>query len=161
HETIVRVDEIRTVKSGATRSHTARFRQFSLAREGFLAGYDVTNSLPEANSFFEDESADGRLLAVETVDIRNPTSSAVLNLNDWKAGRLIKQLPLPTFGPLHMSPDGKYLAWLSPAGGAIYSLPALEIIGEFKEDFQEGAVFVGTMVALPIWQQRRIRLWDI
>jgi WD40 repeat protein len=144
-----------------TVSREARFRLFSLTSGGFLAGFDATNSCPGWFSFYTAAIPDQRLLAVETVDMQHPTSSVVLNLYNWQTGRLIKQLPLTGSGLLNYSDDGKFLAWLSPAVCTIYSLPDLEIVHQFREDFQDGALFFGTMVALPIWQQCRIRLWDL
>jgi WD40 repeat protein len=147
--------------SAGSDSSVARFRLFSFAQGGFLAGYDASDTLPAKYSFWIDETPDGRLLAVETVDWRYPSSSVTVTLLDWKTCQLINQLRLPAFGPLRLSGDGKYLACVSPAGAGIYSVPSLDIAGQFKEDFQEDAVFSGPRLALPLWQQRRIRLWDL
>jgi len=158
---LVRVDEVGTLSSGSPEPLAARFRVFSFRTGGFLAGYDATDSFPTNCARWADETPDGKLLAEEWVDLDNPSTSVVLRLYDWRTGRRINQLRLPSFGPVRLSQDGKYLAWLTPAGGAIFSVPALDSVGKFKDDFQEDAVFAGTRVALPLWQQSRIRLWDL
>ncbi len=124
------------------------------------AEYEATNRLP-AN--FEAEfvaTPDGRFIFLDITD-RDRADSTLLKFYDWKAGRDIKQVALPVYGPARVSDDGKYIACLSPAGGAIYTVPGLEAIGQFKEDFEGCAVFSANMVALPLWQQRRIRLWNL
>ena len=158
---VVMVVDIDVGNVGSDARKNARFRLFSLTTGGFLPGYDATNSLPGWNSFWIAAIPEARLLALETVDLRNPTSSVVLHLYDWQTGRLLKQLPLTAAGLLNYSDDAKFLAWLSPAGATIYSLPNLDIVHQFKEDFQDGALFLGTVVALPMWQQCRTRLWDL
>jgi serine/threonine protein kinase/WD40 repeat protein len=134
-----------------------KFRLFNLTTEAFVSGYEVSNAVPA--QLVLTTATDGRLLAVET---RNPAVSVEVRLYDWKSGQLVNQMLIPLHGPLSLSPDGKYLCCLSAAGGAIYTVPQLERIGQFKENFQSApAIFAGNMVVLPIWQQRRVRIWDL
>jgi len=112
-----------------------------------------------------DVTPDGGLLAMKCVEIQSSNSSEVVNIFDFKTGRRLNQLPLKTEGNAHLSPDGKYLSFVSDTGGAIYALPSLERIGEFKEYFRDQyralkPAFAGNIVALPIGMQNRIRLWN-
>jgi WD40 repeat protein len=110
---------------------------------------------------------DGGLLTVSSVETQGSNSLNVVNIYDLKTGRRLNQLNLATHASVHLSHDGKYLACLSETGGATYTLPSLDRIGEFKEYFREryralnSAAFAGNSVALPIGMQNRIRLWNL
>jgi serine/threonine protein kinase/WD40 repeat protein len=139
----------------------AKFRLLDLKTRALVPGYDVTNALPGRWSWWWNTTADGRFLAVESEDTQTPVSSAVVNLYDFKASRQINRLPLPMYGPMNLSPDGKYLACLSAAGGAIYKVPGLERVGEFKEYFLNPAVFYRDKVVLPVEHQSSIRFLNL
>jgi WD40 repeat protein/tRNA A-37 threonylcarbamoyl transferase component Bud32 len=141
------------------------FRLFDLKAEAFVSGYAATNTTPPRTQWEWDVSADGGLLAMKCVEIQGLNSLDVVNIYDVKTGRRLNQLRLTTQGTARLSPDGKYLTWLSDTGGAIYTLPNLEKIGEFKEYFRNSSralksAFAGNSVALPIGMQNRIRLWN-
>jgi serine/threonine protein kinase/WD40 repeat protein len=65
---------------------------------------------------------------------------------------------------LDFTADGKYLACLGGYGGVIYSVDGSEPATEFHENFENatrvGFAPQGTLIALPLAQQGRIRLWD-
>jgi WD40 repeat protein len=151
--------------SGDEKTSYVRFRLFDLKSETFVSGYEATNTLPPRTSWGWDVTPDGGLLAVSSVEIQGSNSLHVVNIFDWKTGRRLNQLHLAAHGSVHVSHDGKYLACLSETGGAIYALPGLECIGEFKEYFREryralNSAFAVNVVALPIGMQNRIRLWN-
>jgi len=152
--------------SGDEKISYVRFRLFDLKSETFLSGYAATNTLPPHTSWGWDVTPDGGLLAVSSVEIQSSNSLHVVNIFDLKTGRRLNQLHLAAHGSVHFSRDGKYLACLSETGGAIYALPSLENIGEFKEYFREhyralNSAFAGNSVALPLGMQNRIRLWNL
>ncbi len=174
------VVDLGSLKSGDSENRDATFKLRNLSTGAFAPGYEVTNALTAQFDLEVQTTPDGRLIAVETEDTRNPNSSVIVNLYDWETSRRINQLHLPTFARLSLSQDGNYLACLSNAGGnAIYTVPSLERIAQFKEyllrdlgavereapaaahDFLTQAVFSGNVVALAITQQHRIRLWDL
>jgi WD40 repeat protein len=68
------------------------------------------------------------------------------------------------FLSLSFSPDGKFVAGLSEAGGAIYSIDGSQRGESFREYFESPSqvafIPAQTVVALPIYQQSRVRLWD-
>jgi WD40 repeat protein len=153
--------------SGDEKSPYVTFRLFDLKTEVFVSGYEANNTLPPHTGWGWDVTPDGGLLAVSSVETQGSESSNVVNVYDFKAGGRLNQLKLATHASVHLSRDGKYLACLSETGGAIYTLPSLESIGEFKEYFRErylalnSAAFAGNSVALPIGMQNRIRLWNL
>jgi WD40 repeat protein len=153
--------------SGDEKSLYVRFRLFDLKTETFVSGYEASNALPPRTSWGWDVTPDGGLLALSSMETQGSNSLNVVNIYDLKTGRRLNQLNLATHVSVHLSPDGKYLACLSETGGAIYTLPGLERIGEFKEYFREryralnSAAFAGNRVALPIGMQNRIRLWNL
>jgi hypothetical protein len=153
--------------SGPAEGSGVTFRLFDLKTETFVSGYQASNTLPPRTDWGWDVTPDGGLLAVSSVEIRGSNSANVVNLYDFKTGRRLNQLILANHASVHLSQDGKYLACLSETGGATYTLPSLECIGEFKEYFQEryralnSAAFTGNRVALPIGMQNRIRLWNL
>jgi serine/threonine protein kinase/WD40 repeat protein len=152
--------------SGAEKSSYVTFRLFDLKTETFVSGYEGSNTLPPRTGWGWDVTPDGGLLAVSSVETQDSNSSNVVNIYDFKSGRRLNQLNLATHASVHLSHDGKYLACLSETGGAIYTLPSLDCIGEFKEYFREryrvnAAAFAGNSVALPIGMQNRIRLWNL
>src|SRR6185369_4372609 len=107
-----------------------------------------------------DVTPDGGLVAVSSVEIQGSNSLHVVNIFDLKTGRRLNQLHLAADGSVHFRRDGKYLACLSETGGAIYTLPSLESIGEFKEYFRDhyrtlNSAFAGNSVALPLGMQNR------
>ncbi len=162
--TIVNVGPVNSV--GSEKNHSLSFRRFDVTTDAVVAGYEVTDMEANVTHWDAAETADGRLLAVETEDLQSSNTSSVLKLYDWKTGRQINRLRLPSQAAISLSPDGEYLSGLSyAAGGAIYRVPTLECIAQFKESFSISfdtpAVFSRGMVALPIYQQNRIRLWNL
>jgi serine/threonine protein kinase len=146
--------------------YALKFRLYDASTDAFVAGHDVTITMPAGFDWQNVETSDGQLLVVETSDhLGNLGLPAVLTLYDWNTGRRINELHLPAIGAVNLSPDGKYLSWLSfdAGGGAIYTIPALDRIGQFMEYFQDApaAVFSRSLAALPIAQQNRIRLWNL
>ncbi len=140
---------------------TATFRPFNAKTGTFVAGYEVTNTLPAQWHFYYSFTPDARLLAVETVDKEHLNPSVTANLYDWKSGQRINQLHLPMPATIILSEDGRYVACFSDAGCTIYALPGLERIGHFNESAGQFPVFSGNMVALPMWQWNRIHLWNL
>jgi len=160
-ETLASVFEVGAVKPDDPATQYARFRLFNPTTGAFVEGYDVTNALPADFDFWPAATPDGRFLVVETENRRGPDILSVATLYDWKTGQRLNQLHLSALGMLSLSADAKYLAWLSEAGGAIYTVPNLERIGLFKESFFHGwALFCGDTVALPVFSQFCVRLWD-
>jgi serine/threonine protein kinase/WD40 repeat protein len=153
--------------SGDEKSPYVTFRLFDLKAESFVTGYEVSNTLPPRTSWEWDVTPDAEVLAVSSVEIQDSKSLNVVNIYDWKSGRRLNQLNLPSHASVHLSRDGKYLACFSETGGAIYTLPSLERIAEFKEYFRErypalnSIASAGNCVALPIAMQNRIRLWNL
>ncbi len=153
--------------SGNEKNSYVRFRLFDLKTETFVPEYEASNTLPPRTNWGWDATPDGRFLAVSSVETQGSNSLNVVNIYDWRTGRRLNQLNLATHGSVHLSQDGKYLAFLSETGGAIYTLPSLECISQFKEYFREryralnSAAFAGNIIALPIGMQNRIRLWNL
>jgi WD40 repeat protein len=161
------VADVQPPGADAPGSFHVKLRLFNLHTGAFVPGYDLTetltNPLPLPFGFADAKTPGGGLIVWGTQDSRNSNSSVMLGLYDWKTGRRINQLPLPMMGALSLSPDGKYLAWLAQqGGGAIYAVPGLERIAAFKEYFEgASAVFSENMVALWLYQQQRLRLWNL
>jgi serine/threonine protein kinase/WD40 repeat protein len=138
-------------------------RLFNAGTGALVPGYAVTNSLPAAGRFIHTSTPDRRLLAFESWDMNEPSQSGLLNLYEWKTSKLINQRHLSGSGDVNASPDGKYLAFDSGNGySEIYTIPGLERIYQFKHNTAEqAAVFSVNVVALPMWPQRRICLWNL
>jgi serine/threonine protein kinase/WD40 repeat protein len=141
-----------------------RFRLLDVASETFVDGFDLTNSVARGFDLSHAETPDAQFIAVATSGGRNP--NCVLNLYNWRTGQRIKTLELSALGALNLSADGKYLSCLlqGAGGGTIYTLPDLERIGQFKEHFESGTAFVAfwrDMALLPIYQQNRVRIWNL
>jgi WD40 repeat protein len=152
--------------SGDEKISYVKFRLFDLKTQTFVPESEATNTLPPRTSWGWDVTPDGGLLAVSSVEIQNSSSLNVVNIYNLKTGQRLNQLHLAAHGSVHLSQDGKYLSCVSETGGAIYTLPGLERIGEFKEYFREryralNSAFAGNIVALPIGMQNRIRLWNL
>jgi WD40 repeat protein len=109
-------------------------------------------------------SPDGKLFVVETVEPAQPSIS-VLDIWDWAAGRRVQRLEprLSGLNSVIFSRDGKYLSCESETKVVIYKLDGFERVSEFRENFAwySPPAFApgGDVIALPIWQQRRVRLW--
>jgi serine/threonine protein kinase/WD40 repeat protein len=158
---VAAVLEIGALKPDDPETRHARFRLFNPATGAFVEGYDVTNALPADFYVWPDATPDGRFLVVETEDRSAPNTAVVATLYDWKTGQRLNQVHLAALGFLRLSADARYLAWLSEAGGAIYTVPGLERIGQFKESFYHNlALFSGDTVALPVFRRFCVRLWD-
>jgi len=111
-------------------------------------------------------SPDGKLFVVETVEPAQPSIS-VLDIWDWASGRRVQRLVGPRLSGrirIIFSRDGKYLSCDSEDKLVIYKMDGFERVSEFKETFggySHPAFAPGDdMIALPIWQQSRVRLWD-
>ena len=87
-----------------------------------------------------DVSADARLLAAVTVDQNNQDLSAV-RIWDLVADKDITCLETGFMSCecLRFSPDGLYLAFLSRAGGIIYSTQRFEPVSRMKQQFTGGS----------------------
>jgi serine/threonine protein kinase/WD40 repeat protein len=167
-EVLATILDVRPPTSEPPAASQVQIRLFNLQTGAFVPGYDLTCALTNRLlaspfGFADSKTPDGGLIALETYDT-NSQSPVEVSLYDWKTNGRINQLRLPTGGILSLSPDSKYLACLAEAGGAIYTVPGLERIGQFKEFFFMSylapTVFWGNMAALPIYQQNRIRLWN-
>ena len=163
-ETFASVFEVGLLAPGEVDTRYATFRQFSVTTGAFVDGYQVTNALPAHFRVWPAATPDGQLIAAETWTPETP----ILPL--WSIFMIgsshgSTSCVCPRWVCHFLSPDGKYLAWFSlgAGGGAIYSVPGLERIGQFKENFLffATAVFSHNRVALPISQQNRILLWNL
>jgi serine/threonine protein kinase/WD40 repeat protein len=91
---------------------------------------------------------------------------AIINLYDIQAGQRVQRWEprMSELTSLTFSSDGKCLGCLSGMGGCIYSVDASERAQQFHEYFSgpERLAFAPdrSVVAVPLWQQGRIRLWD-
>ena len=108
-------------------------------------------------------SPDGKLFVVETVEPAEPSIS-VLEIWDWATGRCVQRLEprLAGLNTVIFSRDGKYVSCESEAKLVIYKMDGFERVSEFHETFgYSPSAFApgGDVIALPIWQQRRVRLW--
>jgi WD40 repeat protein len=139
-----------------------RLGLMSLKTGAPIAGYGFTNALPRAKWRANHiVSPDGTLVADEASEREKP-NSAHLTLYDWKNDRILDQNHVPIYGDLlSWSDDGKYLACLSQAGGVVFTVPHLEVVGQFSGNFEEPAQFAGNLVALPLKDQKRILLWNL
>jgi len=108
---------------------------------------------------------DGKLLIVETVKPAEP-AICVLDVWDWAAGRRVQRLEPRVSGvsPIIFSRDGKYFCCVSDENVVIYKMDGFQRVSEFREWSPLGSrpAFApdSDVIAVPIWQQRRIRLWD-
>jgi WD40 repeat protein len=171
-EVFATILDVRPPTSEAPAGSQMQIRLLDLQTGAVDSNYDLTCTLTNyplvpPYGFAASKFPDGGIIAVGTSDPQNSKSPVEVSLYDWKTKQKISQLRLPLPGFLSLSWDGKYLAWLSDSGGAIYTVPGLERIGHFNEYFgffwgflRTPAVFSGTMAALPIYQQNRTRLWN-
>ena len=110
-------------------------------------------------------SPDGKFFVVETVEPTEPSIS-VLDVWDWAAGRRVQRLEPRVSGvsPIIFSRDGKYFCCVSDENVVIYKMDGFQRVSEFREWSRLGSrpAFApdSDVIAVPIWQQRRIRLWD-
>jgi eukaryotic-like serine/threonine-protein kinase len=110
-------------------------------------------------------SSDERFLVVEETRLLAPNITAV-HVWDLSTGRQVGRLEsrLSWLRGLNFSPDGKYLGILCAGGGVIYSTDQFRRQGIFRDYFQYAAEIAfqprSTIVALPLIQQNRIRLWN-
>jgi len=110
-------------------------------------------------------SPDGERLAVENVEGAE-TDQSVIDLWDTRSSRRVQRWRprLGGFLSLNFSPDGKFLACLAEPGGAIYSIDGSQRGESFREYFESPSQVAfspgQTVVALPLYQQSRVRLWD-
>jgi serine/threonine protein kinase/WD40 repeat protein len=147
-------------QTASTGAPSLRFRCFNVRQQSFLPGRELTVTPPVDYKFFTDETGDGSLVAIEIGDATNPTNCTVIVYN-WTTGERLSQLPLPYYGQIALSRNGKYLAWTSAVGGALFSVPTMDRLAQFKEYSEEPAVFVGAYLAMPQIGQFRVRLWSL
>ncbi|HEY3855288.1 MAG TPA: WD40 repeat domain-containing protein [Verrucomicrobiae bacterium] len=134
---------------------------FNLSRQSFVEGHDLTVGWPRHGQGYLTATPDARLVAVETVDRDKPNSSAMLAFYDWSSDKPLHQISLPKLGHICLSPDGSSFDWMSEVGGALYHLPNMEQVGQFKGYFTRSGEFVGDYLALSLIQQARIQLWSL
>jgi eukaryotic-like serine/threonine-protein kinase len=110
-------------------------------------------------------SPDGKLFVVEMPELTDPIN-CVLDVWDRAAGRRVQRLEpgLSGLSPVIFSPDGKYLSCYSEEKVVIYKMDGFQRVSEFRECFtiyaRPGFAPWGNLIALPIYQQSRVRLWD-
>jgi len=110
-------------------------------------------------------SPDGKLLIVETVEPAEPSIS-VLDIWEWAAGHRVRRLEPRVSGVsvIIFSRDGKYFCCVSEEKIVIFKMDGFQRVSEFREYTPRGMrpAFVPDrdMIGVPLWQQRRIRLWD-
>ncbi|MHC1766228.1 MAG: WD40 repeat domain-containing serine/threonine protein kinase [Verrucomicrobiia bacterium] len=110
-------------------------------------------------------SPDGKFFIVETVEPVEPGIS-VLDVWDLAAGRRVQRLEPRVSGvsPIIFSRDGKYFCCVSDENVVIYKMDGFQRVSEFREWSPWGArpAFAPDrdVIAVPLWQQRRVRLWD-
>jgi len=110
-------------------------------------------------------SPDGKFFIVETVEPAEPSIS-VLDVWDLTEGRRIQRLEPRLSGvrPIIFSRDGKYFCCVSDENIVIFKMDGFQRVSEFREWSPWGArpAFAPSsdVIAVPLWQQRRVRLWD-
>jgi len=110
-------------------------------------------------------SPDSKFFIVETVEPTEPSIS-VLDVWDRAEGRRVQRLEPRVSGvnPIIFSRDGKYFCCVSDENVVIYKMDGFQRVSEFREWSPLGArpAFApgSDVIAVPVWQQRRIRLWD-
>jgi serine/threonine protein kinase/WD40 repeat protein len=112
-------------------------------------------------------SPSGLLLAIEAAEPPDPTRS---QLEIWDLTDPTSKQPrhrispsLGEFVSISFNADGGYLAGICSAGTIIYATGLFERVGEVKEINKEvqGALAPhNTVMALPLWFERSIRLWN-
>ncbi len=160
---VVKIDSPRP---GDAENHYVRFRLIDPYTGAFVPGYELTNAVPPRGEMSFCMGGDGSVLAVETRDLDDPESAALVNLYG-ETGKRLAQFrrritgTLAGTGPLILSDDGKYLLNLTEAGGTIYTVPGLERVARLRTPYYGGLMphIAGNMVALP--EAKTIRLWDL
>jgi WD40 repeat protein len=110
-------------------------------------------------------SPEGRFLVVETVEPPELTVS-VLDVWDWATKRRVQRLEPRVAGVnlINFSYDGKLLACTSGDRLVIFAMDGFQRVNEFRGYFQWACrpSFSpdGVLMALPIFQEGRIRLYD-
>jgi serine/threonine protein kinase/WD40 repeat protein len=160
------VVEFAPAELGDTQSRCVKIRLLNPETGSFVLGYDVTNAIPHSGDMSVCVSGDGRVLGVETTERHDPNSQALVNLYEWRTGERIAQFHQPISGSLlgrgalSLSEDGKYIISLTEEGGALYSLPSLERVTQFKQpNFGQVPRMSGNWVARP--DAEGIRLWNL
>ncbi|HTL59070.1 MAG TPA: WD40 repeat domain-containing serine/threonine protein kinase [Candidatus Limnocylindrales bacterium] len=141
-------------------SPMARFRLFNLTTNGFVPDYEVTGRLRGKPDSWV--SGDGKLLAVDWGERSNPDGSFFLTFYEWGESTNLNRLQLPAEAEVSLSGDGKYVFVSRVQDGAIYSVPGLERIAQFKEIFgPDTFIICAGKLAFSRAQQNRVRLWHL
>jgi WD40 repeat protein len=110
-------------------------------------------------------SPDGRWLVTESVESPGGTTS-MLEVWDWSShAQLLRLEPrVSRVNTIAFSADSRFLICSSPDAAVLFETDRFQRVNEFREFFmwmtRPSISPDGSMIALPIWQQRRIRLWD-
>lgn len=110
-------------------------------------------------------SPDGSFLVVETVEPPELTVS-VLDVWDWAAKRRVQRLEprVSQVSGINFSYDGKFVFCTSVEGMVIYSMDGFQRVNEIRGflpwNCHPSFSPDGVLIALPLWQEGRIRLWD-
>jgi WD40 repeat protein len=160
YDVIIETGPLESSREGST---GARLRLFNLTTNGFVPGYELTGRLQGQGDF--SVNGDGRLLAVDWGERDDRDGSLFITFYEWGTTNNPDRLRLPGNGSLRndvaLRADGKYVFVAGEQGGAIYSVPGLERVDQFKENFgADRPIFSAGKLAFGRTQQNRIRLWD-
>jgi serine/threonine protein kinase/WD40 repeat protein len=147
-----------SLNSTALDTNSVKFRLFNLSVGEFVPGYEIIEC-PASHRAFK-ISRDGKMLAVAR---KVPADSMKpLNFYEWSRGTNPKTVFTPELFSYAFSDDGKHVFVTSEQGGALYTLPNLEMVARLKELLAEASpVFGGGKLALAKIHQNRIRLWHL
>jgi serine/threonine protein kinase/WD40 repeat protein len=125
-----------------------------------LNGLAVVNRIehsPQGGASTAAISPDGRLFVMG--------DESVLGVWDANTGQRVRSLDhgLSSVNDILFSPDGQQIACIADSGCAIYATEELRHIttlAEFATPWTRASFGPGGVLALPLYQQNRVRLWD-
>ena len=140
-------------------TNAVRFSLFSLSTGSFVPGHGIIEHPTSQDRF--SISANGKVLAVVSNNSRD--STIPINFYEWGTGADPKTLRFPEqIFSVALSSDGKHVFVASERGGAVYTVPGLELVTKLNELLAGASpVFGAGKVALAKIHQNRIRLWHL